>query len=140
MIIGWFGEDDGRPYVEARLYLPRLEVAASVNFLVDTGSDGTIIHPADTVWAGIRVSELRGMSRSHGIGGSSDAFVEDARLLFEDADRVTPYLYRLEIDIAKPDGNNQSLPSLLGRDILGCWYTECDPTNGLLQFTVRRTM
>ena len=139
MIIGSF-EEEGRPYVKAELFLPRLKISASVNFLVDTGSDNTIIHPFDIALAGIRVTDLRGLSSSRGIGGSSDAFVEDARLLFEDADGVTPYLYRLEIDIAKPDGNNQSLPSLLGRDILDCWYTECDPTNGLLQFTVRRTM
>ena len=139
MIIGSF-EEKGRPYVNAELFLPRLRLSGVVSFLVDTGSDSTILHPPDMARVGIRVSELRGKSGSRGIGGPGDAYPETARLLFEDADGVTPYFYRLDIDIAKPDANNQSLPSLLGRDILDCWYTECDPTNNLLRFTVRRTM
>lgn len=140
MIVGSF-EEEGRPYVKAELFLPRLKISASVNFLVDTGSDNTILHPFDIALAGIRVADLQGDPKStRGVGGPADAFPEIARLLFEDADGITPYFYRIEIDIAKPDAHNQYLPSLLGRDILDCWFTECDPTNGLLQFTVRRTL
>ena len=88
----------------------------------------------------INPEELTAQSRTTGIGGTVDTFSEPAVLLFEDADGVTRYDYRLNIHIARPDAYNDDYPSLLGMDVLSCWYTECDPINNLLRFTVRRTM
>ena len=48
MIAGYFAAD-GSPYVEMRVNLPRLGVAGQVHFLVDTGSDTSILHPSASV-------------------------------------------------------------------------------------------
>ena len=68
------------------------------------------------------------------------SFSARATLIFTDADQITQYHYRLDIGIAKPDEHNRDFLSLLGRDVLDCWYLESDPTNGLLQFTARRLL
>ena len=57
-----------------------------------------------------------------------------------DWDLTTQYRCPLDIGIARPDEHNRDFPSLLGRDVLDCWYLESDTTNGLLQFTVRRLL
>lgn len=139
MIIGLFDET-GQPYVECQLTLLRLNARAAVRFLVDTGSNVTLLHPFDIRQAGVRMEELRRGSGMIGIGGASGAFQEPAVLDFRDADGVTRYAYRLNVAIAPPQPYNDDFPSLLGMDILSCWYTECDPTNDLIRFTVRRTL
>ncbi len=139
MIIGSF-PDIWSPYVRGLLVVPRLAAWAHVRFLIDTGSTITLIHPNDARRAGIRFDQLRGQSGTRGIGGSAETFVEPAVLYFNDADGVTEYSYRIDIAIAEPDADNYDYPSLLGMDIISCWYTECDPTNDILQFTVRRIL
>ena len=139
MIIGTFRER-WRPHVRGRLALPRLQVRTTVNFQVDTGSDITLLHPPDLRQTDIRAEQLRGASGTAGIGGATDTFREPAILYFTDVDSITEYSYRLDIYIASPDAYNNDFPSLLGMDVLSCWYTECDPTNDMLRFTVRRTL
>ena len=139
MIAGFFRES-GRPYVRCRLLVPRFQIDAIVNFLVDTGADSTVIHPIDIRDAGIPVAFPAEMPGTEGVGGVAEFFSERATLIFTDADRITQYRYPLDIGIAKPDEHNRDFPSLLGRDVLDCWYLESDPTNGLLQFTVRRLL
>lgn len=138
MISGQFGRT-GRPYVRGHLELPRLGVFGRLIFLVDTGSDSTIIHPPVIQDLAIPVDLLSNRRATHGVGGSSGLFVEPAILHFRDDDQSTSYTHRLAIGIAEPSAANRNYPSLLGRDILDCWYLESDPTNALLRFTVRRT-
>ena len=138
MISGYFGRT-GRPYVKGRLELPRLGVSGRLIFLVDTGSDSTIIHPPVIQDLAIPVDLLANRMAAYGVGGTSGLFFEPAALSFTDADLSTVYTHRLAIGIAEPSAANRNYPSLLGRDILDCWYLESDPTNALLQFTVRRT-
>ena len=139
MIIGYFGRT-GRPYVRGHLQFPRLGVSGLLTFLADTGSDSTVIHPPDIQDLAIPVDLLANRTATYGIGGSSGLFVEPAILGFTDADRSTVYAYRLDIGIAEPRSANRNFPSLLGRNILDCWYLESDPTYNMLQFTVRRTL
>ena len=120
--------------------LPRFGVENPVRFLVDTGANTTTIHPADAQELGIDFGLLTGEAESRGIGGSSKVFREKARLFFQDSETHIWYPYELEISIADVAGYNRRYPSLLGSDVLSCWYLESDPTNGLLQFTVRRTL
>ena len=139
MIIGIFDEW-GYPCVRCRLVMPRFRSDIEVQFLMDTGSDISLLHPQDLRQAGIRVDRLQAESGTVGVGGFASTFREPAVLHFRDADGATRYSYRLNLEIARPDAYNQEYPSLLGMDILSCWYTECDPTNDILQFTVRRTL
>ncbi len=45
MLIGRFGHTSGRPYFEARVVLPHLNVAGNVSFLLDTGADKSLLMP-----------------------------------------------------------------------------------------------
>ena len=38
---------------------------------------------------------------------------------------------------AYPNETNESLPSLLGRNVINHWYIQYDPANDRLEFTVR---
>ena len=139
MISGVFGRS-GRPYVDGHLDIPRFRIRSVVRFLVDTGSDETIIHPRDPRRAGVLIPFPETLTGIRGIGGSTALLRASATLIFTDADLTTQYRYPLDINIARPNAHNHNFPSLLGRDILDCWYLESDPTNNLLQFTVRRLL
>ena len=139
LIIGHFGNCE-QPQVDAILLFPRYMFETNLRFLVDTGSDITLIHPADLQRAGIPISQLTAGSGTGGVGGQTATWVEPAIIRFFDHDGFGRYDYRLDVEIAQPTEHNRNFPSLLGMDVLSCWYTECDPINDLLRFTVRRTL
>ena len=120
MIDGYF-DPDGRPYLQARLIIPRLEIDDLVDFLVDTGADVTTLHSADAQRVGCRFDRLENRYDVAGIGGLQDYYQETASVILPGAGQ----LYRvsgLEIDVAKPDAAPRSithyLPSLIGNDLL----------------------
>lgn len=119
----------------SRLVIPRLEVNRRVPLLLDTGSDSCCLHPQDARESGIQFEQLGGRHLSHGIGGSSPYFREVAILSFSDGHLTR--LYALELLIAEPTDANDSLPSLLGRNVINYWYVEYDPANDRLDITVR---
>ena len=135
MIVGWF-DDIGRPYVEGRIIIPRLQISHRVQFLVDTGADITCLHPSDAREIGIPFPRLRNRGRSRGVGGVSRNFREPAIVAFKDGNLTR--LYAIELRIAQPNESNQNLPSLLGRNIINNWRAEYDPAYGVLEFTARR--
>jgi hypothetical protein len=136
MIIGRF-DIAKRPYVECRLFIPRLRINSRLRFLLDTGSDDTCLHPRDASEAVIPFNLLRNRTMSHGIGGSSPYFHELAELAFPNASETTFYCYRVNLQIAEPSETNTGLPSLLGRDVFNHWYMRFDPPNLRLDFEVR---
>ena len=127
------------PFVEGWVELPQLGLAAPIPFLVDTGATGTVLHPKDAISLGVDFSQLDYDASSRGIGGSAKAARRDAVILFQDGATQEWYEYRLLITIAEPSKNNRDYPSLLGRNVLRCWRTVYDPTNGILHFDVLRT-
>lgn len=134
MIAGRFDEN-GRPYVESRVTIPRLEVDRRVLFLLDTGADSTCLHPRDVRSLGISFSQLGAPVSSVGVGGSSVYFREPTLLIFGDQSRSR--LYVVNMLIAEPGESSEVLPSLLGRDVINHWLVEYDPTNGRLECEVR---
>src|SRR5437870_2566243 len=88
MLIGRFGAISGRPYMEGRLYLPRLGIQGSISFLLDTGADYSMLMPADAVRLGVPFDQLQGDSQPAGIGGSIHCFVEPAILVFTETKRA----------------------------------------------------
>ena len=134
MIFGEFDEQ-GRPYVECRLIIPRLQIAQSTVFLLDTGADRTCLHPRDTRRARIPIEQLGNSMESKGIGGRSPYYSEPSLLSFDDQAQTRVYVVGLLI--AKPHPGNEELPSLLGRDVINHWFMEYDPVNARLEFTVR---
>lgn len=103
--------------------------AARIRFLIDTGSDATVLSPLDS-WFVMGERLLRvdfahdpRSVRSRGIGGYAQAIIRDAALTLRSTDGDL-YPIDLPILIAEPDPairtapSTPQLPSLLGRDFL----------------------
>jgi len=115
MIHGHFSPD-GSPYVRARVNLPGLGVVGEVNFLVDTGTDTTIIHPFDGENLHCPFDELSNPSVSTSAGGPHTYYAESAVVSLYDGE--TRHDFRVSIHIGKPHPITNGLDSLLGRDVL----------------------
>jgi hypothetical protein len=113
------------PVVRAAVHLPGItEDFVAVDFLVDTGSTHSCLHPQDAkVRVGIEPSALVDTSRwprqqsTNGVGGSAIYYVWPAVYHFEHDDGTIRQITQ-EIEIAQPTTTNATLPSLLGMDIL----------------------
>src|SRR5258708_14388961 len=112
MIAGRFGSTTGRPYIEGRLYLPRLQVSGNISFLVDTGADQSMLMPADSVRLRVPFDRLTGDSETFGIGGSVHSYVEEAIVIFSDPN-VALHGYNIQLDIMAPDPAMMDCRSLL---------------------------
>lgn len=135
---GEFGTSDQRPYVVARVLLPRLGVFADVDLLVDTGADFTSIHWTDRQ----RLQDTNGNplpldatfsseGTASGISGVSVTYgIEEAAIFFsaEDGD-VQSQLVQARIAL---DDTAAGIPSLLGRDVLSTARLDFDMPAGLL--------
>lgn len=117
------------PYVRASVLLDGLRFPHSVDFLVDTGSDSTCLHPSDARAFGLdpAVLDFRRGKTHQGVGGSLDYIPHNAVLIFEQSN--SSVFWRCEIDIcdiwSAPANDAEEyaeivdwLPSLLGRDFL----------------------
>ena len=133
MISGYFDEDK-RPYIEARLIIQRLAVDGFVQFLVDTGSDSTALHPMDGQRLQCRFDLLGDPYDVTGIGGGGEYYPEGGTTIIL-AGVEMPYLFEnLTIDIAKPGGESDDLPSLLGNDLLEHLRMDYHRSAGQLHF------
>ena len=117
----------GAPLILARVSLGGRTV--DVRFLIDTGTDATVLHPTDA--DRLLDDDLRRIDfdrdlfrvAGFGVGGGADRVARDAVLTLN---AVNDDLYRIEMPIliARPvpwepgDHGNWRLPSLLGRDFL----------------------
>lgn len=135
---GDFGKSDQRPYVVARVLLPRLGVFADMELLVDTGADFTSIHWTDRQ----RLHDANGNplppevqfsseGTAAGISGSSVTYgIEEAAIFFitEDND-VQSQVVQARVAL---DDTAAGIPSLLGRDILSTARLDFNMPTGLL--------
>lgn len=118
---GFRAAGTGRPFVRARVYLPRLRAQADINFLVDTGADLTSIHWGDRSkfdTEAARSGSVFGMTtRAAGVGGPPLAYgIEEAEYHFEGEDGPCPPIpARVHVAL---DAETRGAPSLLGRDLL----------------------
>ena len=113
-------DDPPAPYIKAQVILPDLGVAGEVNFLIDTGSDVTFLHPEDVGQLGIDYRQLNPdtLERAAGIGGGSGYCRENATLTFQDSAGLE---LSCELDVfinPQPVPGLLDAPSLLGRDFL----------------------
>ncbi len=137
MIEGSFDRVRRRPYVQGRLFLPRLGVDRNIDFLVDTGADTTTIHPPDTQTMGINYPQLGPATRPQmGIGGVDYAHEEPAVIAFEDGSLER--IYYVITAIPRPSEHNMGFPSLLGQDIIQHWRMVHDKPRDRLTFTAQR--
>lgn len=132
---GRFDDTSGRPYIEGRLVIPRFNIVSLVSFLVDTGADSLLLHPADGVRMGLDYTKLNGSQSTIGIGGISSNFVEEALLGFLEPG-VAIHVYRVTLAIAPIRPDAMDLPSLLGREVLDHWEMTYNARTKSLLFQV----
>ena len=117
----------GAPLIKVSLALQGR--SDDVRFLIDSGSDATILHPTDAqsllggdlhrIDFGRDPYRIAGL----GVGGAADRVARDAMLTLRSVDGES-YAVEMPILIARPtpaepgDHGNWRLPSLLGRDFL----------------------
>ena len=124
MIVGYF-TTDGMPWVSCDLLLPRFSLKAPVTFLVDTGSDTTILHPVERRLLRYPFDLLENPAEFISAGGPLLYYVEPAVLSFAETGGGTRE-FEIDISIAKPDPITDGLDSLLGRDLLNRVHMEYD--------------
>lgn len=135
MILGSF-DGDGRPYVQGRLFIPRLKVDGYVDFLIDTGADFIGLHPNAGIPLGVPFAELKRPTPAQGIGGRQTYFIEpQCYLAFNDGARVRVYI--VPIRIAKPDPEIAQLASVLGRPLLNDWRLNLDRIRNRVEIVAR---
>jgi hypothetical protein len=113
------------PKVRAALILPGISPkVAIVEFLLDTGASTTSLHPSDAISAaGIDPTKLADPTHwanpqaHHGIGGGCTYYPVSATYGFLKADGSVHVLHGA-ISIAQLTPVNQTIPSLLGWDLL----------------------
>jgi len=124
----------GFPFVPALLILPRLGIAGIIEFLVDTGSDSTVLASQDAVDLGVNLSEDfvgRPIRRSVGIGGEQLEHAEagEIRLREDDAGWL---VLRLVMSVAPAQPANLRVPSLMGQDVLRSFRLTCEASAGVV--------
>lgn len=136
MIVGRFGDTSGRPFVEGRLYLPRLGIQGNISFLLDTGADSSMIMPGDAKKLGINYNDLQGDTECVGVGGPVHYYVERALVAFSDPGEAL-HIYELpELGVMHDDPQMENVHSLLGRDIIDRWRITYDPQGSRLNIKV----
>jgi len=132
---GRFGDTSGRPYIEGRLFIPRLNITTDISFLVDTGADHTLLNPLDGIRMGMDYSQLIGDNEMVGIGGLCHNYVESTIVVFSEPKKFL-YVYNIDLEITPPNPEISDIPSLLGRDILDQWRMTYNPSKNRLTFKV----
>ena len=106
------------PYVSAYVHLPRLGILQRVEFLIDSGSTGVMLHSADVRRLAIPQELLRAnaVRHSRGIGGVRRYYPEPGTLSFDT--EPLPLWCDLDFHIIDDSAAPSRIPSLLGRDFL----------------------
>lgn len=141
MIQGYFINNASYPMPMVRIAvdLPGIVTAPAVlEFLIDTGAAVSCIHPADAI-ARMRIRAARlsapdQWSRTteyRGVGGAAMYYLAAARDGFLHQDERTQ-IFEQDIQIAQLRTDNQTLPSILGWDIIQHFKLVADWRNRLL--------
>lgn len=127
MLVGRYVGSSARPMIEGFIDIPSIGVRGFLQFLIDTGSDCTVLMPADAARLKVEYSKLADQDHSIGSGGASLDHVCDARATFAEIG-VMEYEYDIRLRLPEPKPELFIAPSLLGRDIINRWQTSFDPS------------
>jgi hypothetical protein len=106
------------PIIAGFISLPRLGLGpALLLFLLDTGADQMMIHPAGAALLGVKfATHFKGVPQITVPGvGTAAAWLEDYELYLPHIDGKID-TYKGKAIMAKPTPNNAKHPNLLGRD------------------------
>ena len=142
MIRGFFDSRDQWPVPRLRVavYIPGIkEDWVYVNFVIDTGSSSTCLHPLDaTIGMGIAPGRLAlpqfwtEQTDHGGIGGSALYFPVEAHYAFLREDDEWKIIED-RIEIAQLRAANTQLPSLLGWNVLKHFRLNIDHSGGIVE-------
>lgn len=128
--------DPPAPFLEGMIYFPRLGTGGLISFLVDTGSDRTLLPRDHAEELGIHYRELEGrrLSGLRGVSGTAGYYREEALVLFSD-DSGRDLMCRLAVGLqsTRESGSGWDAPPLLGRDFLNLCDLRVNPALGLVQ-------
>jgi hypothetical protein len=119
MIRGRFGDTSGQPYVEGRLLVKKLKICDFFSFCIDTGSDETVLLPADSGKIPLDFEKLKDKTPSCTLNGTCNLYTIPATLQFFEPDCI--YSYDIELKIAPKNPQLMELPSIVGRNIIDRW-------------------
>lgn len=138
MIKGRFGNTSGRPYIDGYLEIPHLSVRGNISFVLDTGSDCTVLMPLDARRLKLNYTQLEGSEQdeSQGFGGKSIDFIVPAILMIREVGS-TVHGYEVDLRVAEPKDGTEDIPSILGRDVLDHWRYTIDRQLSLIEATVK---
>ena len=112
------------PYVQAALFLPRLQLHGLISFMIDTGADNTTLSLIDVERISLKYNRLKrgSLVGVEGIAGEQLFYQEQGVLMFRDEDSKT-YLFEISIHIPRRGRTGRAeqqrrLPSVLGRDVI----------------------
>lgn len=117
MITGRFISHTRWPLIEAAVYSD--DGMSFVDFLVDTGSEFTMLNIDDAVRVGIKPEDGVRPGLVGGIGGIAEVTWVPVTLRFRGVDGNF-YVYDRQVAIFGRDADEQ-MTSVLGRDVLNCW-------------------
>jgi len=142
VILGRFDPNYTHPWPRVRVGVLLTGISqawAVVDFVLDTGASATCLHPSDAIQeVGIDPVMLTDPSQwptavtFSGVGGGVDYFVTPARYALLHDDGQVQYIDGT-INVARWNAGNQTLPSLLGWDVLGKFSLFADPSSGRLE-------
>ncbi len=122
MIRGYFSSAKHRPFVQAIIRFPGLgNRRLTVEMLIDTGADRTVLAPSDVLRLGVDLNVLPAGALSTGIGGQMATRSIDAVLTLETFSTTLP------LTVLAPPSTPLPIPSLLGRDVLAHLALFFDP-------------
>lgn len=121
------------PTIQVALHLPGITAGfVTVDFLVDSGSTDSCVHPQDAKGSlGITDARLSSsqfwpsVRSSRGVGGTALSYVHPAIYGFRHDDGRIQEIHE-DVQIALPTPANATFPSLLGWDILRFFRIELD--------------
>jgi len=122
MIRGYLSTAKHRPFVQAIVRFPGLgNRRLTVEMLIDTGADRTVLAPSDALRLGADLNLLPAGALSTGIGGQMASRSIDAVLPLETFSTTLP------LTVLVPPSAPLPIPSLLGRDVLAHLALFFDP-------------
>lgn len=138
MIKGRFGNTSGRPYIDGYIEIPHLAVRGNISFVLDTGSDCTVLMPMDAKRLGLDYAKLEGAEQdeSQGFNGKSIDFVVPAVLIIKEEGSVA-HGYEINLRVPERKDDTDDIPSIVGRDVLDHWRYTIDRTAGVIEATIK---
>jgi predicted aspartyl protease len=107
-------------------------------FLIDTGSDGTVVRHEVAEQAGLKL--INASAPLHGVGVDTTGRVYMGRIVFGLHSKITDAVHAITVDTQVRSGGLQTdrIEGLIGRDVLRHFVLSCDGKTGQVRMRYHR--